>query len=255
MKLIIPVAGYGTRFLPATKAMPKEMLPVIDKPVIQYVVEEAVSAGFKDIILVTGPGKSALENHFDTNPGLERHLKKFGKKQALKQIQKISKLANIIYIRQKGPYGNGTPILNCKPLINENAFAVVWGDEIWISKKPRLRQLLDIFNKYNKPVIAGYSTDTVGTTKYGIINGKEISKGIYQVKRILEKPGPKRTRSRLASLGGYILTSEIFDLLEKRKKSLKTGKELYLSEAIDDLLKIRDIYAKKINIVKFLVYK
>jgi len=255
MKVIIPAAGYGTRFLPATKAIPKEMLPVVDKPVIQYIVEEAVASGLSDIVLVTGFNKEALENHFNGVPGLEYHLKKFNKLDQLKKVKKISHLANFIFIRQKGPYGNGTPVLNAKTVIGHNPFAVIWGDDIFMPaskrSKPHLKQLLDVFNKKQDPVITAIPTDNKGTTRYGIIEGKQVAKDIYKVEKILEKPGPKKTKSRLASSSGYILTPDIFDLLERRKKNLKKGEELYLSEAIDDLLKIRPVYAKVVKAKRY----
>ena len=151
-KVVIPVAGLGTRFLPATKAQPKEMLPVVDKPIIQYIVEEAVRAGIKDIILVTGPSKRAIEDHFDRNEYLEKFCLEAGKKQACQIIKEVAEMANFIYIRQKGPYGNGTPVLNARSVIGDEPFAVVWGDDIWPAKKTRIKQLIEVFEKYGKCV-------------------------------------------------------------------------------------------------------
>src|SRR3989338_2627076 len=142
-KVVIPVAGLGTRFLPATKAQPKEMLPIVDKPIIQYIVEEAVRAGITDVILVTGATKRAIEDHFDRNEDLERHCLEVGKTKACQQIKKVAELANFIYIRQKGPYGNGTPVLNAKQIIGNEPFAVVWGDDMWVAKKPHIKQLIE----------------------------------------------------------------------------------------------------------------
>ncbi|MFA5175335.1 MAG: UTP--glucose-1-phosphate uridylyltransferase GalU [Patescibacteria group bacterium] len=245
-KLVIPVAGLGTRFLPATKAQPKEMLPVVDKPIIQYVVEEAVRAGIEDIILVTGPSKRAVEDHFSPNYELSNWLKKQGKDEMEKEVGKIAEMANFIFIRQKGPYGNGTPVLCAKNIIGDEPFAVVWGDEFFYAeKKPQLKQLIDVFEKYGDPVLTAYKVDKEGTKKYGILDGLEIEKDIYQVKNIVEKPGPEKAPSLLASLGGYILTPDIFEALESTK--LGKDNELWLVDAIFKLLKKRPIYARLID--------
>ena len=245
-KVVIPVAGLGTRFLPATKAQPKEMLPVVDKPIIQYIVEEAVRAGVRDVILVTGAAKRAIEDHFDRNESLEEFCARAGKTQAAKTIRAVAQLANFIYIRQKGPYGNGTPVLNAKQIVGNEPFAVVWGDDIWLAKRPHIKQLTDVYEKYGDTVISAAQTDDEGTKKYGIIEGVEVEPGVYQVKKIVEKPGPRQTKSRLATFGGYIFTPEIFGALEKTK----TGKdnELWLVDAIARLLKQkRPVYAKIID--------
>jgi len=244
-KVIIPVAGLGTRMLPATKAQPKEMLPIIDKPIIQYIVEEAVRAGITDIILVTGSTKRAIEDHFDRNETLENLLKKSGKINYYKQIKEVAEMANFIYIRQKGPYGNGTPVMNAKKIIGDEPFAVVWGDDIWVCpKKPQLKQLIEVYEKYGDPVLTAMATDDEGTKKYGIISGLQVEQGIFQVESINEKPGPK-IKSRIASLGGFIFTPDIFAALEKTK--LGKGNELWLVDAIGHLMKKRPIYAKVIE--------
>ena len=239
-KCIIPVAGYGTRFLPATKALPKEMLPILDKPVVQYIVEEAVASGIEDIILVTGQNKRAVEDHFDFHSELEDYLAKTKKKDKLKQIRDIAKLANFIYIRQKGPYGNGTPILNAKHLIGDEPFAVMWGDELMFSKKPRLQQMMEVYEKYKNPVFSVVKTDSAGTRTYGIVEGRQIEKNVYKVDAFKEKPGPQKTKSRLASVGAYILTPDIFEELEKTP--IRDG-ELWLVDAVDRLIKKRPLYA------------
>ncbi len=244
-KVVIPVAGLGTRFLPVTKAQPKEMLPVVDKPIIQYIVEEAVRAGITDVILVTGSTKRAIEDHFDRNEILEETLKKSGKINYYKQIKEVAEMANFIYIRQKGPYGNGTPVLNAKKIIGDEPFAVVWGDDIWQGKIPHIKQLAEVYEKYGDPVITARQTDNEGTKKYGIIEGVKIEKDVYQVKSLVEKPGPKAAKSRIASLGGYILTPDIFEVLEKTK--IGKGNELWLVDAIANLMKKRPIYAKIID--------
>ncbi|MDP2933072.1 MAG: UTP--glucose-1-phosphate uridylyltransferase, partial [bacterium] len=214
-KLIIPVAGYGTRFLPVTKALPKEMLPILDKPLVQYIVEEAVASGIEDIILVTGQNKRAVEDHFDYHPELEEWLKKTKKPAQLHEIRKIAQLANFIYIRQKGPYGNGTPVLNARHLIGDEPFAVAWGDDLFACKVPRLRQMIEVYEKYQDPVLSAVRVTAEDTRRYGIIEGLEVEKGVFQIKRLKEKPGPQATDSRLASIGSYILTPDIFDELEK----------------------------------------
>ncbi|MEA3272757.1 MAG: UTP--glucose-1-phosphate uridylyltransferase GalU [Patescibacteria group bacterium] len=245
-KAIIPVAGFGTRFLPATKAMPKEMLPVVDKPVIQYIVEEAVASGIRDIILVTGASKRAVEDHFDYNYELQNWLKQQGKEKMRKEIKHIADLANFIYIRQKGPYGNGTPVLNAKEVVGDEPFAVIWGDDLIISnKKPRLKQLMNVYEKYTDPVLTAYQVKKEDTNKYGILDAIKVDKSVYEVKRVVEKPGPKKAPSTLASLGGYILTPDIFDILEKTK--LGKDNELWLVDAIFALSKKRPLYACEVD--------
>ncbi len=243
-KVVIPVAGLGTRFLPATKAQPKEMLPVLDKPIIQYIVEAAVSAGMTDVILVTGPTKRAIEDHFDASPELEAMLAVKGKKAVASEIKKISQLANFVYIRQKGPYGNGTPVLNAAGVIGDEPFAVVYGDDIWLTPdgKPHLSQLLETFYHYGDPVITALPVTAEMTKHYGVIDGTKIEKDVYQVKRIVEKPGPKRAPSHIASFGGYVLTPDIFRELKKTK--VGKGNELWMVDAITNLGKKRPIYAK-----------
>ena len=245
-KLVIPVAGLGTRFLPATKAQPKEMMPVVDKPIIQYVVEDAVKSGITDIIMVTGPGKRAVEDHFSPNYELINWLKKRGKKEVSEEVKKISDLANFIFVRQKGPYGNGTPVLSAKNIVGDEPFAVMWGDEFfYTNKKPQLKQLVEVYEKYGDPVLTAYKVDKKDTDKYGIIDGSKVENSIYKVKKIVEKPGPVKTPSCLATLGGFILTPDIFEALEKTK--LGKGKELWLVDAIFKLLKKRPIYARQIE--------
>ncbi len=245
-KLVIPVAGLGTRFLPATKAQPKEMLPIVDKPIIQYVVEDAVKSGITDIILVTGPSKRAVEDHFSPNYELVNLLKKQGKEEMAEEVKKIADMANFIFIRQKGPYGNGTPVLCAKDIVGDEPFAVMWGDEFFYApKKPQLQQLMEVYEKYGDPVLTAYEVDEKGTEKHGIIDALEVEDSIFQVKNIVEKPGAKKAPSRLASLGGFVFTPDIFEALEKTELG-KDG-ELWLVDAIFKLLKKRPIYAKKID--------
>jgi len=245
-KAVIPVAGFGTRFLPATKAMPKEMLPVIDKPVIQYVVEEAVASGITDIILVTNISKRAVEDHFDDNQTLEAWLKATGKKAQLEEIRAIGRMANFIYIRQKGPYGNATPVLNAREVIGDEPFAVLFGDDFVVSKKPRLKQMIETFDKYGDPVLFTIKVTDEETKRYGIIDpGAEVEKGVYQLKSVVEKPGPEKAPSRLAAMGAYVLTPDIFDAIEKTKKG--HGGEIVLLDAIFNLMKKRPAYARLVE--------
>lgn len=246
-KVIIPVAGLGTRFLPATKATPKEMLPIIDKPVIQYVVEEAVASGITDVILVTSHAKRPVEDHFDENQALELWLKKQGKQELLEQVRGISKLANFVYIRQKGPYGNATPVLNAAHVIGDEPFAVLFGDDVFdCPLRPRLQQMIDVYERYGDPVIAALRTDDEGTKRYGMIDpGAQVAKRVHEVKGVMEKPGPQKATSRLAAIGGYILTPDIFAEIKKLKPG--HGGEYILLDAISRLMKHRATYACEIE--------
>ncbi len=241
-KVIIPVAGFGTRFLPATKAMPKEMLPIIDKPVIQYVVEEAIASGITDVILVTNHAKRAVEDHFDFNSELEAWLKKQGKNELLKEVKEISSMANFIYVRQKGPYGSATPVLNAAHLIGDEPFAVMFGDELFFHEKPRLRQMIDVFDRYGDPVLGVMKTDAEGTKKYGIIDpGAKVGARTYQLKGIVEKPGPEKAPSKLAAIGSYVLTPDIFAAIRTLKPG--HGGERVLVDAIQKVGLKRPLYA------------
>jgi len=245
-KVIIPVAGFGTRFLPATKAMPKEMLPIIDKPIIQYVVEEAVASGITDIILVTSHAKRSVEDHFDDNKELESWLFKQGKKDLLEQIREIGKLANFIYVRQKGPYGNATPVLNAAHLIGDEPFAVLFGDDVFSCKVPRLKQMIDVYEKYRDPVIGVVKVGAEETKRYGIIDpGAKVEPHVYQLKGVVEKPGPEKAPSRLAAVCGYVLTPDIFGEIRKLKPG--HGGEYVTLDAIQRLMKKRPVYACEVK--------
>lgn len=237
-KVVIPAAGFGTRFLPQTKAMPKEMLPIVDKPVIQYVVEEAVASGIEHVVIVTGALKRAIEDHFDTpNEELIKNLRLGGKEKIIEQIKKISELASFIYIRQKGPYGNGTPVLSAEPVIDNETFAVMWGDEFIHSNPPRLLQMIKVYEKYGGAVISAVRiADKRDLGRYGIAKVKHVEENIYKIEKIIEKPKPEEAPSNLATHGAYILPPDIFDLL--RKQEVKRGGEIYLSKAIDDLIRV-----------------
>ncbi len=240
-KAIIPAAGLGTRFLPATKAMPKEMLPIVDKPVIQYVVEEIVASGVKDIIIVTGGSKRAIEDHFDRSKDFEDFLIETGKTEKAQEIKNIATMANFIYVRQKGPYGNASPVISAKPLVEDEPFAVVWGDEFIYSEPPRLKQLIDAYDKYQVSMISGVKiTDQTALSKYGIAQVKHIEGNIYQIEKIVEKPSPDEAPSDIATHGAYIFTPSIWKYLD----NLQPGKsgEIWLADAISELIKNEPVY-------------
>ncbi len=232
-KVVIPAAGFGTRFLPQTKAMPKEMLPVVDKPVIQYVVEEAVHSGVNNIIIVTGANKRAIEDHFDVpNEDLVKNLMNGKKEHILKEIRRISEMANFIYVRQKGPYGNGTPILAVEPIIEDEPFAVLWGDEFIHSKPPRLKQMIDVYEKYGGVVISGVKIEHKEDLKrYGIAELEHVEGNVHRIKRIVEKPEPDEAPSNIATHGGYIFPPAIFSALKRIKPG--RGGEIWLPDAIN----------------------
>jgi UTP--glucose-1-phosphate uridylyltransferase len=251
-KVVIPAAGFGTRFLPQTKAMPKEMLPIVDKPVIQIVVEEAVASGIQDIIIVTGYVKRAIEDHFDTpNAELLRNLEDHGKTELMEKVKKISEMANFIYIRQKGDYGNGTPVLSAEPAIEDEPFAVLWGDEFIYAEPPRLSQMIKVYEKYGGIVISGVRIDKKEDLgRYGIADVTKVEGNVYKINSIVEKPDPEKAPSNLATHGAYILPPEIFSALKNVKPT--KGKEIWLVDAIN-LLKEQGIplYAVEIENGKY----
>jgi len=234
-KALIPAAGFGTRFLPQTKAMPKEMLPIVDKPVIQYVVEEVVASGIEDVIIVTGAAKRAIEDHFDDpSEDLAQNLVNGKKAALLEQIKKISDMANFIYVRQKGPYGNGTPVLAGEAVIEDEPFAVIWGDEFILAEPPRLKQMIDVYEKYGGMVISGVKIEKKEDLKrYGIAELEPVEGNVFKIKRIVEKPDPDNAPSDIATHGAYILPPEIFGAL--RKLAPKDGDEVWLVDAINML--------------------
>lgn len=252
-KVVIPAAGFGTRFLPQTKAMPKEMLPIVDKPVIQYVVEEAVDSGIEDIIIVTGSAKRAIEDHFDTpNAELLKNLAAGGKTELMESIKRISEMANFIYIRQKGQhYGNAAPVLSAEPAIEDEPFAVLWGDEFIYAKPPRLSQMMKVYEKYGGIVISGVRIEKKeDLARYGIADITPVEENVYKINSIVEKPEPDQAPSNLATHGGYILPPEIFEAL----KTLTPGKggEVWLIDAINFLEKKGiPVYAVEIENAKY----
>jgi UTP--glucose-1-phosphate uridylyltransferase len=240
-KAIIPAAGLGTRFLPATKAMPKEMLPIVDKPTIQYIVEEAVDAGIEDIIIVTGKGKRAIEDHFDHSFELENNLIEKGKFQLLDEVQKSSKLVDIHYIRQKEPKGLGHAIWCARKFIGDEPFAVLLGDDIVKAEKPCLKQLIEQYERYNASILGVQTVTDREVSRYGIVDGSRISERFYNVKNLVEKPKQEEAPSNLAILGRYILSPKIFDILSKQEPG--AGGEIQLTDAIAALNHYEAVYA------------
>ncbi|ALC82531.1 MULTISPECIES: UTP--glucose-1-phosphate uridylyltransferase GalU [Bacillus] len=240
-KAIIPAAGLGTRFLPATKAMPKEMLPIVDKPTIQYIIEEAIESGIEDIIIVTGKGKRAIEDHFDNAPELERNLEEKGKIDLLEKVQKASNIVDIHYIRQKEPKGLGHAVWCARNFIGDEPFAVLLGDDIVQAKKPCLRQLMDEYENTLSSVIGVQQVPENATNRYGIIDPLTNEGRRYQVKTFVEKPAPGTAPSNLAILGRYIFTPEIFMYLEKQE--VGAGGEIQLTDAIQMLNEIQRVFA------------
>ena len=243
-KAIVAVAGSGTRLLPATKSMPKEMLPIVDKPIIQLVVEELVAGGIEDIILVTKWDKKPLEDHFDHSWALEYELAQAGKKEKLAEVKKISEMANFIYVRQKGPYGNGTPVLSAASLVQDEPFLYVWGDDLVKSKISFTKQMIDDYNKTGHLMIGVQQVARNQVDRYGIVSLKD--KKTMQLDGIIEKPSIQEAPSRLADFGRMILNQEIVDVLKKTK--LGKGKELWIVDAIRDYIKAGgDFYAKEVQ--------
>jgi UTP--glucose-1-phosphate uridylyltransferase len=248
-KAIIPAAGFGTRFLPQTKAMPKEMLPVVDKPIIQYVVEEAVQSGIEDIIIVTGSHKRSIEDHFDYPYELEKRLLEAGKEKQAEEVRRIADMANFIYIRQKGPYGNGTPVLNARDAIGDEPFAILWGDEFIYSDPPRLKQMIDAWDKYETPNISAVRVPEDQVGKYGIADVSPVEGNVFKINRIVEKPKPGSAPSNLATHGAYIMPPRLFEILAQTP--LGKDNELWLVDAITALAKERDVYAVEIQNGKY----
>ena len=242
-KALFPAAGLGTRFLPATKASPKEMLPLVDKPLIQYVVEEAIASGIEEIVIITGRGKRAIEDHFDISYELENLLKEKGKKKLLAEVKKISNMLNVCYVRQKEALGLGHAILCAKNLVRDEPFAVLLGDDIIDAVIPALKQMLDVYYTYGASVIAVQEVDRSQVSNYGIINAVPVADGVYRINDMVEKPSKEDAPSNLAIIGRYILTPEIIELLERAKPG--KGKEIQLTDALRELAKTRPVYGYK----------
>jgi UTP--glucose-1-phosphate uridylyltransferase len=245
-KAVFPAAGLGTRFLPATKAMPKEMLTLVDKPLIQYVVEEAVRSGIESIIIVTGRDKTAIENHFDISYELEETLKERGKIKIFQQVRQVADIAKINYTRQKQPLGLAHAIYQAIDFVENEPFAVMLPDDIMDSpEKPALRQLIDVYEKYQAPVFAAMEINDESISRFGVVDGEEVEPGIYKIKSVVEKPKYKDAPSNLAVIGRYIFTPDLFEAIEKIEPG--AGGELQVADAVEILLKQgKPFYAAKV---------
>jgi UTP--glucose-1-phosphate uridylyltransferase len=248
-KAVFPVAGLGTRFLPATKAQPKEMLPLVDKPTIQYGVEEAVASGVANIILVTGRGKNAIEDHFDVNIELEAFLEARGKREQLDEIRKISNLINFAYVRQGEPLGLGHAVLTTRALVGDEPFAVILGDDVMDADPPALRQMVKVFDEVQGPVLAVERVADEEVSAYGIIDAEPMQDGVYRIRDLVEKPTRNEAPSNLAIIGRYILTPDIFEMLAETGRD-RTG-EIQLTNGLRRLLTRRPLYACQINGVRY----
>ncbi len=249
MKAVIPAAGLGTRFLPATKAQPKEMLPVVDKPAIQYVVEEAVQSGIKDILIITGRGKRAIEDHFDKSAELESYLWSKDKMSELRTVQQISEMAQIFYVRQKEPLGLGHAVFCAKEYVNDDDFAVLLGDDIVVTNVPCTKQLLEIYVQRSRPVVAVQEIPRSKVSLYGIVSGEEIDDDLLVVHDIVEKPATKEAKSNLASLGRYFFSPKIFDYIEQVPPDAKG--EIQLTDAIRIMAQEEEVLAFKFKGERF----
>ncbi|MGB7208937.1 MAG: UTP--glucose-1-phosphate uridylyltransferase GalU [Pyrinomonadaceae bacterium] len=244
-KAVFPAAGLGTRFLPATKASPKEMLPLVDKPLIQYAIEEAVASGIESILVITGRDKSAIENHFDISFELEQLLKDKGKDDMFEIVRSISDLAKISYTRQKQALGLGHAIYQAKDFAGNEPFAALLADDIVDSKKPALQQMVDVFEKYNAPVIATMQIEGEAISRFGVIEAEEVEPNVFRIKDMVEKPAYADAPSDLAIIGRYIFTPDIFDAIERTPPG--AGGEIQITDAMRLLLKDRPFYAVKLE--------
>ena len=241
-KAIIPAAGLGTRFLPATKAQPKEMLPIVDKPTLQYIIEECVASGIEEILIITGRNKKSIEDHFDRSVELEMELEKSGKEEMLKMVREISDMVNIHFIRQKEPRGLGHAILCAKTFVGNEPFAVLLGDDVvYNDNKPCLKQLIDCYEEYKTSVLGVQTVEPQDVNKYGIVGGLHIEDRVYKVKNLIEKPAVEEAPSNVAILGRYIITPKIFEILENTKPG--KGNEIQLTDALLELVKHEAMYA------------
>ena len=240
-KAIIPAAGLGTRFLPATKSQPKEMLPIVDKPTLQYIIEEAINSGIEEIFIITGRNKKSIEDHFDKSVELELELEQKGKKEMLEMVRDISNMVNIHYIRQKEPKGLGHAIYCAKSFIGNEPFAVLLGDDIVDSETPCLKQLISAYDEYKTTILGVQEVAKEDTNKYGILDVKHIEDRVYKVKDMVEKPSVEEAPSNVAILGRYIITPAIFDILENQEPG--KGGEIQLTDALKTLGNQEAIYA------------
>ncbi|MBY8914318.1 UTP--glucose-1-phosphate uridylyltransferase GalU [Bacillus sp. YC2] len=248
-KAVIPAAGLGTRFLPATKAQPKEMLPIVDKPAIQYIVEEAVQSGIEDILIITGRNKRSIEDHFDRSAELEFSLKEKGKTEMLEEMRQIANLANIHYIRQKEPLGLGHAVLCAEHFIGDEPFAVLLGDDIMVSDTPALLQLIDVYDEYGTEVVGVQPVEPADVSKYGIIQTPQHKQHVYQVEDLVEKPSPEKAPSHIAVMGRYVLNPSIFQVLKTIERG--AGNEIQLTDALREVCRNRSIYARELEGSRF----
>ena len=244
-RAVIAVAGFGTRFLPATKAQPKEMLAVVDKPIIQYVVEEMVGAGIEEIVLVTGQNKRSIEDHFDRSFELEYRLKEAHKLDLLEEVKRISNLAKFIYVRQKMPLGNGHALLCAKVVVDDEPFAFSYGDDIIEAKIPAIGQMIKVFEKYQGSVMGVMEVPREKISQFGVIKPQEIEKGVYKVVDTVEKPHPDDAPSNLASVGRYVFTPKIFEALEETKPG--KGGEIWVADGVKNICRNETVYACKLE--------
>jgi len=243
-KAVIPAAGYGTRFLPVTKSVPKEMLPIVDRPVIQYVVEEAVSSGIEQICIITSSSKFSVEEYFNYNYELEHRLLAAGKQKEYEEIRRVADQASFYYVRQKEQLGNGHAVLSAREFIGDEPFAVLWGDDFVYAEPPRTRQLLDVYEKHGGSVITVFqSTNPDDTRKYGVVKGQLVEPGVTRVESVVEKPGPEKAPSNLASIGGYIFTPGILPILAGLAPA--QGGEIWLVDAINRLAQKEPVFASE----------
>ncbi|MBU1166911.1 UTP--glucose-1-phosphate uridylyltransferase GalU [Patescibacteria group bacterium] len=249
-KVVIPVAGFGTRFLPATKASPKEMLPLVDKPVVQHIVEEARSSGIEEIIFVTSANKRAIEDHFDRSLELESLLKAKGKDKELAEVRAIDKGLKFVFIRQGEPKGLGHAVWCAKEVVGDEPFIVCGGDDVIVGKIPAMKQMIDVYDKYQDPVLAVFEVKKEEVDRYGIIDPQaEIDTGLFEVKTLIEKPEPSEAPSNYASAARWLLTPDVFEALEKTKPG--KGGEIQLPDGISKIMADRPLYAKSIDGIYF----
>ena len=241
-KAVIPAAGLGTRFLPATKAMPKEMLPIVDKPTIQYIIEEAIASGIEEILIITGRSKRAIEDHFDHSIELETELEKKNNHELLELVQDISEMVDIHYIRQKDPKGLGHAIYCARTFVGSEPFAVLLGDDVVHNEKtPCLKQMIEVYNKYQTSILGVQEVDLQDVSKYGVVEGKQVAEGVYKVDGLVEKPSVEEAPSNVAILGRYIINPGIFEILKHTKPG--KGGEIQLTDALKELALKEDMFA------------
>ncbi len=240
-KAVIPAAGLGTRFLPATKAQPKEMLPIVDKPIIQYIVEEAVASGIEQIVIVTGQSKRAIEDHFDYPFELAHRLREQKKVEELREVERISELANFVYVRQKQPLGNGHAVMVAKEVVGDEPFAVLWGDDLVDAETPCLQQLIRVYEQYGASVVAVMRVAQENISKYGVIDARPVEGRVHEVLDFIEKPPVESAPSDLAAVKGFVLTPQIFEELERTPPG--KGGEIWLTDAIKQLMRRQKVLA------------